>query len=288
MSLVLGQTYDQYVRKDKKGNPIFVTEFADGTKQVLTGWEGQVAAHAHKEPFAFKLNTSPDVQDVLIKMNPDDPRNRDFKFKLNKALNNLAYSDTGVIGKILNKGPLYGGALGAGVGYAGGALTNIIAEKLGHDIPLDLGLIGALGLGGLGALLGHSRKELRKKPIFRNDKSDPMDRALIRRTFAISDSVPHAFMKRAAMYNNPRNFILEKLQGDKAVGFAEKAKLAAAIQNLSMEEAEQLKQLVRESLGARVSTIISKFIFKRENAGALFGGLVEFLGKDFVSTLINK
>ena len=287
MSLVFGDTYERRVRKNAKGEPIYVVESADGSQKVLTGWEGEVAAKAAKEPLRYKFNHSPEVQDVLIKMNPDDPRNNSLRYKLGRLFDKISRASAdSTVGRILDKGLLAGGALGAGVGFTGGALANIITDKLGYPIPVNLGLLGALGLGGLGAIIGHGRKQLRQKYPFIPSDQFVSPAELYR--FHASPEVPAFFMKRAAMYNNPRNFILEKLQADNSIGFAEKAKLTASVRNLSVEEAEQLKSLVREALGLNVSTIISRYLFNRDHAGSLFGGLIAFLGKDFSKTLINK
>lgn len=289
MGLVFGKAYKQYEDVDDKGKRIFVTEMADGTKNTLTGWDATVAAQHHKTPQKFLLTESPDVNDVLIKMNPDDARNEDFKYRLGKFLYDQAYDPyPSLPGRILNKGAIPGGLLGAGVGLLGGALGDFAAEKAGLDLPISLKMLGALGLGGLGVFLGHQRKKLREQYPYTGlalpkvgAEYDPA----FRNMFASTAGTPAPFMKRAAMFNNPRNFILEKLQADKSLGFAEKAKLAAAVRNLSFEDAEQLKSLVRERLGSSTGTVVSEFIFNQPQPGPLFGGILSFLGPDLAQNL---
>ena len=289
MGLVFGKAYKQYEDEDENGKPIFVTEMADGTKNVLTGWDATIAAQHRKTPQKFLLANSTDVNDVLVRMNPDDPRNTDFKYRLGKFLHDRAYDPyPSLPGRILNKGALPGGLLGAGVGLLGGAIGDFAAEKAGLDLPISLKMVGLLGLGGLGALLGHQRKKLKQQYPYtalalpkEGTEYDPAFRNIL----ASTTGVPAPFMKRAAMFNNPRNFILEKLQADKNLGFAEKAKLAAAVRNLSLDEAEQLKALVRERLGSSIGTIVSEFIFNSPQPGALFGGLLPILSADFAHNL---
>lgn len=293
MGLVFGEAYKQYEDTDSKGKPIFVTEMADGSTETLTGWEADIAARHHKQPGVYAFTGNPDVDDVLIKMNPDDKRKGSFKYRLRRWLYDRAYDPkTSLPGRILNKGALPGGMLGAGTGLLGGAIADFALDKAGLELPVSLKVLGALGLGGLGAYLGYNRKQLKEKYPYLGtaiDKRTILTDPSFRKMMAWDTSgVPGPLMlKRAAMFKNPRNFILEKLQADKHLGFAEKAKLAAAVRNLSSEEAEVLKEQVREQLGVNIGATISQFIFHREHAGSLFGGLLPILGGDFAQTLSN-
>lgn len=293
MGLVFGEAYKQYKDTGPDGKPIFVTEMADGSTETLTGWEADIAARHHKQPGIYTFTENPDVNDVLIKMNPDDKRKGSFKYRLKRWLYDRAYDPTTSLpGRILNKGTLPGGMLGAGVGLLGGAIADYAADKAGLDLPVNLKLLGALGLGGLGAYLGYNRKQIKEKYPYLGtalDKKTILTDPSFRKMMSWDTSgVPGPLMlKRAAMFKNPRNFILEKLQADKHLGFAEKAKLAAAVRNLPLEEAEVLKEQVREQLGVNIGATISQFIFHREHAGSLFGGLLPILGGDFAQTLSN-
>lgn len=293
MGLVFGEAYKQYKDTDAAGKPIFVTEMADGSTENLTGWEADIAARHHKQPGIYTFSGNPDVDDVLIKMNPDDKRKGSFKYRLKRWLYDRAYDpSTSLPGRILNKGTLPGGMLGAGAGLLGGALADFALDKAGLELPVSLKLLGALGLGGLGAYLGYNRKQLKEKYPYlgtaidkRTILTDPSFRKMM--SWDTSGVPGPLMMKRAAMFKNPRNFILEKLQSDKHLGFAEKAKLAAAVRNLSLEEAEVLKNKVREQLGVNTGAVVSQFIFHKEHAGSLFGGLLPILGGDFAQTLSN-
>lgn len=285
--LVFGKAYKQYDAVDAKNRPIFVTEMADGSKSVLTGWDAQVATRNMYNPSAFGNHLSSDVRDVLIKSNPDDRRNSGAKYKVQKFLHDIAYTkNKSLPGKILDKGALWGTGLGAGVGFTGGALADLALDLAGVESPINFKLLGAVGLGGLGAYLGHRRKSIideHKLPL--SDKAGIEDPATFSRFSNTTGADARQLMKRAAMYNNPKNFILEKLQADTSLGFAEKAKLAAAVRSMEFTEAEALKELVREALGIDIGHVISKFIFKTEMPGALFGGITAFLGQDLAQTL---
>lgn len=279
MGPIFGKAYNKYISYDKDDNPVVTNVMADGTTSTLTGWDAKIAEQHAVNPTKF-LTASPDVAEALIKDNPDHKSNSSWRYKLEKFLYDKAFTTkTSWLGNILNKGALPGGLVGGGAGLVGGAIADLIASKLGIESPVSFKVLGALGLGGLGAFLGHQR--LHRSNASTDSVFDPIDKNIFYKL------VPNTsmFAKRAALYKNPKNFILEKLQADTTVGFAEKAKLAASVRNLETEAAVALKDLVRENLGAYPSQIISKFIFNRQQAGSLFGGLVPILGGALANTL---
>lgn len=279
MGPIFGKAYNQYISYDANNKPVITTVMADGTTNKLTGWDAEIAEQQTSNPTKFLL-PSPDAEEALIKANPDHKANSDWKYKLKKLLYDKAYtSKTSWLGSMLNKGPLSGGLVGGGAGFVGGALADLLASKLGIDSPVSFKVLGALGLGGLGAFIGHQRQYKSNSKIIRS--FDPVDANI----FYGALPVTSMFVKRAALYKNPRNFILEKLQADTTLGFAEKAKLAAAVRNLDEDAALKLKELVRESLGTHTGKVISKFIFNKPQAGALFGGLIPILGGALANTL---
>lgn len=157
-------------------------------------------------------------------------------------------------GRIMNQGPIPGGALGAGTGLLAGLIGGWLKQKItGSGSPGNWGAVGALAGGALGALSGHLRKS--------------------------------AYTKSAAMYTDPRNFILEKLQSATDVSFSEKAKLASAVHKLDFNTAQRLADAVRAAVGFGVGAIISKFVFGASGSGVLFGGLAGVLGSALLSRI---
>lgn len=85
----------------------------------------------------------------------------------------------------------------------------------------------------------------------------------------------HAVMyKESAMYQDARNFILEKLQGASDISSVEKATLAAKIRSMSTGEAERLKSTVRAAVGFGIGRLIARFFFGARGAGSFVGGAV--------------
>lgn len=162
------------------------------------------------------------------------------------------------LGKIMDKGIIPGAAVGGTVGATGGALAALLARLL-----LGKTSIGkwALAGGALGALFGGYSGHVRKNAIM---------------------------SKSAATYMDPRNFILEKLQGASDVSIGEKIKLADAVRGLDRSSAEKLAGLVRSALGFGVGAIISKFIFGTNPAGTLLGGVLGALGTSIISNNLRQ
>jgi hypothetical protein len=144
------------------------------------------------------------------------------------------------LGDILNKGPMQGGALGAGLaGLAGGALS--VAQGSRH--PVRNTLLAALLGAGVGAYSGAVRQP--------------------------------GYYKAAGwrMGGDPRADILQAL-ADTPMGFGEKAKMMAAVPQLSDMQAQQLQMLISRVAGAGVGAVISRFLLGAGLMGMTFGGLV--------------
>lgn len=171
---------------------------------------------------------------------------------------NKQKSSKGLIGSIVDKGMLPGAMVGGVLGLGGGALAGLLAKLfLGKASTKNWALAG----GALGAVLGGHNGLVRSRM-----------------------HKPDHFLKSAATYTDPRNFILEKLQSATDVGIGEKVRLAAAVRNLDRNDAEQLASLVRAALGFGVGAIIAKFIFGTTSAaGTLFGGIVGALGTSMIA-----
>lgn len=83
-----------------------------------------------------------------------------------------------------------------------------------------------------------------------------------------------SFRKESAMYQDARNFILEKLQGASDISSVEKATLASKIRNMSTGEAERLKTMVRAAVGFGVGRLIARFFFGARGANSFVGGAI--------------
>lgn len=171
----------------------------------------------------------------------------------------------GIFGKIADKGTVPGALAGGAIGAGAGALANVLAKFF---FP-GAGSAGRWAIAGgiLGSILGGHNGWVRATA---KEKGGP-------------------FLKSAATYTDPRNFILEKLQGATDVSMLDKVKLAAGVKNLDRDSAEKLAALVRSALGFGIGAIISKFIFGASGAGALFGGLGGMFGANFlVNNFVKK
>ena len=90
--------------------------------------------------------------------------------------------------------------------------------------------------------------------------------------------------KKASMYRDPRNFILEKLQAATDVGLAEKARLAAGIRAMNPEEAKPIAEAVHADMGINTGRVIADQLFG-ENNPATFNGM---LGVTLLNSLIKN
>lgn len=198
----------------------------------------------------------------------EDPRKK-LSFKAGKLVKEFAQQPSGytALGRFINGGAVNGGIAGGAIGLTGGLLAGLIAKWLtGSGSALKWGLAGGLGGAALGALNG----KLRLSGI---------ENANLRKQFADGlRSAENYLSKSAAMFQDDRNVILEKLEAANDVSYSEKAKLAAAIRNLDPYRAKQLAELVRSALGFGVGAIIAKFLFGAGGTGALFGGIAGALG----------
>ena len=248
---------------------------ADGA--VTTNLTGQDALTAGTY-FDNYFSPSKKTQDILIQSRPGDVRNGSLSYKAKRMIEDFADNPSpSLVGRVLNRGPLTAGGAGAATGLGVGAIADLVLDKINggpRDSVINLKLLGALLGGGAGAVLGHYRKKVNAPgyaPETANATVDNMFRA---------DLVKHA-----AMFRDPRNVILEKIQGASDIGFAEKAKLAAAVRSMDQTRAKQLADMVKASLGFGVGALVAKFLFGMNSLrGTMFGGLVGMLG----TSLYNK
>jgi hypothetical protein len=211
-----------------------------GVSSTVYNPDGSISEH---EDMRALLNSDPEfsakhplLYNQIGSTLPNDPRNS-WGYKAGKGIREFIYSpNSSVLGKIGDTGAIGGGALGAGAGL----LAGIVGERLTGNTLIPL-LTTAVGTAA-GAGLGHHRNKLQKE---------------------------------ASMFRDPRNFILEKLQGASDIGMADKARLAMEVRNMDVQRAEELKELVHAAMGYGVGSIVAKFIFGDDSRlGSLLGGML--------------
>ena len=173
------------------------------------------------------------------------------------------------LGRLMEYGPWVGGGLGAVGGGLLGLLGSGAAKMLGLNADTStITALGALGGAGIGSLSGYLRSTATKPNVGDYEAQERIN-SKNRVMNTIGD-----IEKSAAMYQDPRNFILEKLQSDMNVDFGAKASLAAKVRNLSYQDADKLAKLVRQAAGIGVGALIAKFVFGTGTFGTALGGLV--------------
>jgi hypothetical protein len=246
-------------------NETYSVNNPDGSQAVsLKGQDALTAGNY----FANYFSPNRKVQDILIQSRPGDVR-AGLQYKAKRMLQDFAESSrTTLPGRILDRGPLAGGGAGAAAGFGVGTIADLVLDKIngGHRDPvISMKWLGALLGGGVGTTLGHYRKKI-NSPGYNQEGRNYFD-------------MTSALTKQAAMFHDPRNVILEKLQGASDLGFAEKAKLAAAVRSMDITRARQLADMVKASLGFGVGAIIAKYLFGMNSLrGTMFGGIVGILG----------
>ena len=239
------------VRRD--GVPeLDVYDFGQGGKKITL--EGHEALYNAKDPVARALRRRYGMKNQTDFRHLD--MNRDvspgatigtFLSSIAKSKNNALdrlFGATGpTLGALLGAGAL--GAAGYGAGYLGDKLVNKINQLFGARVvkapALGLKYIGA-ALGGLGGgLIGYERS--------------------------------NNLVKSSAMFSNPRNFILEKLQGANDLTTMQKAQLAGKIRMMDTSSAERLKAIVRAAAGFGVGALIARF-FGFGLGGSFVGGVL--------------
>lgn len=277
-----GDLYETHTGVDENNLPTFTIKHIDGKTKVLKGRDAVVAA----DPAHYMLSGSPKDMDAIIASHPEDTRNA-LSYSIGRWLSDKANGlRPSFIGRVLNQGPLAGGASGAAVGALGGYIADKILDKINggpRESKLNLALLGGLGLGSIGAALGHVRKSIGAGTPA---TYEPEDIAQFFYDSTMSNRPVDHLVKQSAMYKDPRNFILEKLQGATDVGIADKAKLAAAVRNLGHSAATKLAELVRAALGFGIGAIIAKFIFGINGLkGTAIGGIVGLMGAGLINSI---
>ena len=231
---------------DENGVPkLKIYDFGNGG-QVTTLSGAEALANAWS-PEAKQLRVAYGMtpKDILDnKFYGDDDTRNSFSARTGRWLHNFANDpEPSFIGRIYDSGPIAGSAVTAGAGWAAGKLADMLLGE--GAVPKSL--IGLLGGGVLGGIVSHIRKKA---------------------------SADEGMEKESAMFQNPRNFILEKLQGANDLTPIQKAQLANKVRMMDSSSAERLKAIVRAAAGFGVGSLIAKFFFGATGWKAAMGGVV--------------
>lgn len=231
------------------GEPVLTRTYADGEKHTLTGTD----ALANGNDAESKAWQAENPYSTFVRKHQQDAMGDTTSFQWGKQLrgwldnpNNKTF-----LGRLMDQGTGTAALTGGGIGLLGGLLANAIGSGLGVQNP-HFGILGALAGAGLGGLIGHERQMAKESSV-----------------------------KEATMYMDPRNFILEKLQGAHDIGLAEKAQLAFRVRNMDRVTAQRLADAVRAAVGAGVGALIAKFF----GIGMGFGAMSGLLGVAAIKAL---
>lgn len=230
----------------------------DGSLTKLKGNEA-LANYGGPEGVKFRNENPIDAERLKVR-GPNDPRFT-WAHKAGLALRNAIMDPDTAYHRMLNNGALTGGAAGGAAGLLGGILANWISDAATDGLgfgprSVDYRLVGpALGAA-IGAYAGHKHA------------SNPLE-------------------KSSAMFVDPRNFILEKLQSANDVSASDKVKLAAAIRRMDRMQADRLAKQLRSVLGFSVGAVIARAL-GMSLGGALFGGIVGLMGSGLLSSMRNQ
>ncbi len=221
---------------------------------------------------------------TVVAMRSNKDYRKSLPFKLGKLTRKVTGGDdiTG-LGRIMESSPLAGAGIGtvggAGLGFLGTLASNALLDT---DISPVWGTLGGTVLGGgLGWLNSYLRRTA-NEPHISEVKNNPI---LYRSAYENEDPNGGAITKKAAMYQDPRNFILEKLQNDYTLDFSAKASLAAKVRTLSIPEAEKLAKLVRQAVGIGIGALVAKFVFGAGTFGTALGGLAGLAAYNVMSSM---
>lgn len=250
----------QVVESNMYGTPTELKlKFSDGKSETLSDYD-DILANIMGSSSGERFRQSGVLSASRWLHQADDPK-RSFPHKLGTGIRSILTSDNPVH-RFLEKGPLYTGAAGAGLGALVNAGMSLFDKEpvAGNPwiLPAVTGLLGA-GIGHISASAVQNKKE---------------------RDAFLAGNVE----KKAAMYRDPRNFILEKLLAAKDVPLAMKASLAESVRRMDIDAAEELAADVRAAVGFGVGKLIAEY-FATETA---FNGMGDTLAPTILNNLAEK
>ena len=237
----------------------------DGTRTYEAGYKGSFDAPENVDDYYLKVSgpgmTAPtEYTGLLAKSNIKNPDGSGNLFKTSPVVSggsvgtndykqSTAYSVASGLRQALTDpnnptifGKIFSTPLTATVGGAGllagiGLLGSHLGKKFGLLAPDTDPLWYGLGGAAVGGAAGYFSN---KYNLFNQAPTE-------------------GFTKSSSMWQDPRNFLLEKLQRSQDINAIDKALLANKIRNMDHYSATNLEKLVRGALGIGVGTIIAKF-----------------------------
>ena len=250
----------QIVESNSFGTPTELKlKFSNGESETLTDY-GDILANIMGSPQGERFRQSGAIAGPKWIRQANDPK-RSFAHKLGANIRSILASDNPVH-RFLEKGALPAGVAGAGVGVLANAALAALDKGPFAGNPWILPSITGL----LGAGAGHISSSAAENKKARN--------AFLKGNIE----------KSAAMYRDPRNFILEKLLAAKDVSLAVKASLAESVRRMSIDDAEVLAADVRAAVGFGVGNLIAEY-FETESA---FNGMGDTLAPTILNNLAEK
>lgn len=249
---------DEFQYNPSTGEAVLTRNWHDGTTSSYKG-ESALANYDGPEGKLYrKLNP---MGAYSLKRTNNDLKDS-IAYKLGNGLHNYAESPSkNMFSRLMGDNALQSAAVLGGTGLLGGLASNWILKKLGLADDPKMHWIGGLGGLALGGLVGH-----------------------LRGAAANNVTPPGGMYKMAAMYKDPRNFILEKLQSARDLSMSEKAQLAAQVRRMDRAKADRLSGMVRAAVGFGVGAIIAKF-FGLNRKGTVLGGMAGVLGAGVLTAL---
>lgn len=260
-----GYKSDQTFSYDKDTGEAALTRqwHDDGAIDRFTGAKA-LANYGGAEGQLFRAK-DPQAAHRLIRGHND--RRESMGYKVGDWLRSYANNGShNIVSRAIGDNPLQGAAVMGGAGFLGGHLANWLLGKLRlvnegegkfHWIG---GALGALGGGTLGYFRGKEHGGWNKMA---------------------------GFHKEAAMFKDPRNFILEKLQSATDLSMTDKALLAAQVRNMDPRRADRLSGMVRAAMGFGVGAIVARFCGTNLR-GTMVGGLAGALGTGIINAMRKK
>lgn len=246
--------YDPYI-----GTAALTRKWHDGTIDKFEG-EDALANYTGREGALYrKLNPGGAFMRRRVH---NDPKNG-IAHKAGDYLKLMSRSpERNAFSRAVGDNPLQGAAVLGGTGLLAGLAGNWVAKKLGLADNPKFHLYGGLGMAALGGLTGYLRSQAAENSMYKMA----------------------SMQKSSAMYKDPRNFVLEKIQSATDLTMSQKVQLAAQVRRLDRPKAEKLSGLVRSALGFGVGAIIAKF-FGLNGKGTVLGGLAGVIGNGIMTAL---